>query len=167
MPKGLGKRGGTLLIENKYFKGSGDEKLQTVSIRGAGDFKAEVTNLSEELMPPMLVRIYGRVVREENGLPVVAVSHLRGWHIGQFNFDDYGEDHSNPRWTNNIRLAQSDSVHENEMSADYYIKRLAPTDEQAKKIQEHFKWAKQWEREKEKDQHRSDETVQQKGKKKR
>jgi hypothetical protein len=155
-PKGLAQRGGTLLIENKYFKGSGDEKLQTVSLRGGGDFNAEVTNLSEELIPPMLVRIYGTVVREENGLPVIAVSHLRGWHIGQFNFADYGEDHSNPRWTKNVRLAQGDSVHETELSADYYIKRLGTNDDQSKKITEHFKWVKQWEEEQKKEQHELD-----------
>lgn len=142
-PNAIGKRGGTLLIENKYFKGAGDEKLQTVSARGGGNFLAEVSNFSKELTPLMLVRIYGRVLREENGVPVVKVKFLRGWHIGQYNFDDYGEDHTDPRWTKNIHLKPSKPIHQNTVSAEYYIDRLAPTPDQAQKIREHFKWLKE------------------------
>lgn len=139
-PNAIGKRGGTLLIENKYFKGSGDEKLQTVSIRGGGSFVAKVSNFSKELTPLMLVRVYGRVLREENGVPVVKVKFLRGWHIGQYNFDDYGEDHTDPRWTKSIHLKPGEPIHQNTVSAEYYIDRLAPTSDQAQKIREHFRW---------------------------
>jgi hypothetical protein len=139
-PDGLGKRGGRLLIENKYFNGNKDEKLQTVSIHGGGDFLADVTNLSEELAPMLLVRVYGRVVREENGVPVVKVRFLRGWHIGQYNFDDYGEDHSNPRWTKNRQLRPGEVVHQTKMSADYYNRYLGVNETEANKIREIFKW---------------------------
>ena len=141
-----GKRGGILLVENKYFKGSGDEKLQTVSIRGGGSFKAEVTKLSEELQPLMLVRIYGGVLREEGGMPIVGVTYLRGWHLGQFNFDDYGADRSDSRWTKNVHLGWRERVHENQVSADYYIKRLGPTSEQAQMITKYFEWQKECEK---------------------
>lgn len=139
-PNAIGKRGGALLIENKYFKGSGDEKLQTVSIRGGGSFVAEVSNFSKELTPLMLVRVYGRVLREENGVPVVKVKFLRGWHIGQYNFDDYGEDHTDPRWTKSIHLKPGEPIHQDAVSAEYYIDRLSPTPEQTQKVREHFRW---------------------------
>jgi hypothetical protein len=142
-PDGIGKRGGSLLIENKYFNGAKDEKLQTVSIRGAGNFVAQVSNLSEELTPLLLVRIYGRVLREENGVPVVKVKFLRGWHVGQYNFDDYGEDHGDPRWTKNIRLKSSEPIRQTKVSADYYIDRLGPTREQEEKVREAFRWMEQ------------------------
>ncbi|MEY2505991.1 MAG: hypothetical protein QOH01_320 [Verrucomicrobiota bacterium] len=147
-PDGIGKRGGKLLIENKYFKGSGDEKLQTISIRGRGDFVAEVSNLSEELAPLLLVRIYGRVLREENGVPVVKVKFLRGWHVSQYNFDEYGEDHSDPRWTKRLHLKPGESIHQDKVSPEYYIDRLGPTDAQTEKIREQFKWKNEREKEK-------------------
>jgi hypothetical protein len=147
IPHGLGKRGGKLLIENKYFDGRSDEKLQTVSIRGRGNFVGEVSNLSKELEPLMLVRIYGRVLREENGVPVVKIKFLRGWHIGQYNFADYGEDHSDPRWAKQLHLKPDEPVHQDNVSAQYYIDRLGPSDEQAKKIRADFKWKEERKRE--------------------
>jgi hypothetical protein len=137
-PDGIGKRGGTLLIENKYFNGTKSEKLQSVSVHGAGNFLAEVTDLSEELEPLLLVRVYGRVVREENGLPVVRARYLRGWHLAQYNFDDYGEDHSDPRWTKNRRLPRP--LREDKVSSDYYINTLGANEEEAKKIRTLFEW---------------------------
>ena len=92
----LGQRGGSLLLENKYFNGRTDEHLQTVSIRGGGDFRVELPFLSEQFVPLTLVRVDGRVSRNENGLPVVTPRYIRAWNWGQFNFDDYGEDRSNP-----------------------------------------------------------------------
>jgi hypothetical protein len=139
-PDGIGKRSGKLLIENKYFKGVGDAKLQTVSIQGRGNFVGEVSNLSEELAPMLLVRIYGRVLREENGVPVVKIIFLRGWHIGQYNFDDYGEDHGDPRWTKRLHLKSGEPVHQIKVSPEYYIDRLGPSDDQSQKIRDHFKW---------------------------
>jgi hypothetical protein len=139
----LGKRGGTLLIENKYFKGSGDERLQTVSIRGAGNFTADVTNLAEELEPLTLVRVYGTVVREEGGVPVIEVAFLRGWHWSQFNFDDYGDGQGDPRWTKAVQLKPGEKVCETKVSADYYINRLGPTPEEAQRIRDFFKWQEQ------------------------
>lgn len=146
-PDGIGKRGGRLLIENKYFNGTKSEKLQTVSIYGAGTFLAEVTNLSEELEPLLLVRVYGRVVRGENGLPVVKVRYLRGWHIAQYNFDDYGEDHTEPRWTKNRHLPAGEPLRQDKVSADYYVNSLGANDEEAKKIRKLYEWIAQYEKE--------------------
>jgi len=142
-----GKRGGALLIENRYFKGSGDAKLQTVSIRGAGNFKTEVTNLVQDLVPLTLVRVYGTVVREEDGVPVIEATFIRGWQWTQFNFDDYGEDHSDPRWAKNLRVKPGPSVKQAKVTADYYIDYLGANKEQAEAIRWAFKWREQEEKE--------------------
>jgi hypothetical protein len=136
-----------MLIENKYFNGTKSEKLQTVSIHGDGNFLAEVTNLSEELEPLLLVRVYGRVVREENGLPVVKARYVRGWHIAQYNFDDYGEDHTDPRWTKNRRLNALKPLRQDTVSADYYINCLGTNEEETKKIKKIFEWIDRYEKE--------------------
>ena len=140
------KPGGTLLIENKYFKGSGDQNLQTVSIRGGGDFKAELTNFSKDLVPLTLVRVYGRVLREEGQIPVIDAVYVRLWDLGQYNFEDYGMDKTNSRWTKNLGLQKGDTVYAPNVSADYYIKRLSPTNEQTKMIREKFERLKQYEK---------------------
>jgi hypothetical protein len=130
----LSKPGGTLVIESKYFKGSGDQNLQTISLRGGGDFKAQLTSFSEDFAPLCLVRIYGNVLREEGELPVIEASYVRIWDVRQYNFDDYGVDRTNKRWTSNLRLKSSESVYASKVSADYYINRLGPTAEEAQKI---------------------------------
>lgn len=134
----ISRPGGTLLIENKYFKGSGDRQLQTVSLRGGGNFKVELTNFSEDLAPLYLVRVYGNVIREDGDVPVVEVRYVRIWGWDQFNFDDYGVDYTNPRWTQNVQLKHGEAAYASKVSADYYINRLGPTEEQAQRIKVSF-----------------------------
>ena len=136
----MGQRGGSLLLENKYFNGRTDEHLQTVSIRGGGDFRVEIPFLSEQFVPLTLVRVYGRVSRNENGLPVVTPRYIRAWNWGQFNFDDYGEDRSNPLWSKGSELLRPEPVYQSEVTADYYIRRLRADDGQAEQIRKHFAW---------------------------
>jgi hypothetical protein len=130
----ISKPGGALLIENKYFKGSGDQSLQTVSLRGGGDFKGDLSSFSKDLAPLSLVRIYGKVVREEGDVAVVQASFVRIWDVGQYNFDDYGVDRSKSAWTKKRQLKSDERAYASKMSADYYIRRLSPTEEQAQKI---------------------------------
>ena len=132
------KPGGFVLIENKYFKGGGDQNLQTVSLRGGGDFKAEMTTFSEDLAPLCLVRIYGNVLREEGEVPVIEAAYVRIWDVGQYNFDEYGVDRTSQRWTKNRSLKSNEPVHASTLSAEYYIKRLGPTGDQAQKIKVQF-----------------------------
>jgi hypothetical protein len=145
------KAGGTLLLENKYFKGSSDERRLTVSICGGGDFKAELTHFSKDLVPLTLVRIYGSITREDNELPVIEAAYVRVWDLDQYQLHDYGVDRTNARWTRNRQLKPGERVYAPEVSADYYIKRLGPTAEQAAKIRDLFKW-----KEKEKAEHDRD-----------
>jgi hypothetical protein len=137
----VGRRGGRLLIENKYFDGATDDHPQTVSINGGGDFTAEITDLAEDL-PLTLVRVYGPVVREERAGPVVLAKYVRVWRWGEFKFNDRGQDHSNPYWRKSVRLQPGNFVHNKQLSAEYYVDLLGPTAEQTDRIKEFCLWAK-------------------------
>lgn len=132
------KSSGSLLIENKYFRASKDEPPQTVSINGSGDFRAILTSFTEGL-PLSLVRVYGTVIREVDGAPVVQAEYIRVWRWGEFDFDDYGLNKGDPRWSRSRKLQPNESVRQAQLSADYYIRRLGPTTEQAQTIKEFFK----------------------------
>ena len=129
-----GRRGGTLLVENKYGSDLSDSHIQTVSINGGGDFKVEISDVPKDLIPLVLVRVYGFVTAEEAGLPVIDAQYIRVWHWFQFNFMDYGEDHGNPKWKKNVRLGVGEPIYHSgtfsELSPRYYRDRLGPTPEQ-------------------------------------
>ena len=137
----VGKRGGRLLIENKYFDGVTDEDPQIVSINGGGNFTADVTNLAEDL-PLTLVRVYGTVIGEERLGPLVQGEYIRVWRWGEFRFNDYGEDHSNPYWRRSVKLQPDDFVHHKQLSAEYYVRLLGPTAEETSRIKEFFEMVK-------------------------
>jgi len=124
------KPGGTLLVENKYFDGAPDETLQTVSINGGGNFTAELTRFSQQIMPLMLVRVYGVVIREEWRGPVVQAAYIRAWPWGRFNFKDYGLDRGDRRWKKNLKLTSSELVHQTCVSPSYYEGLLGSSSEQ-------------------------------------
>ena len=67
------QRLGILLIENKYSEPDNytDCHIQTVQINGAGDFKAEVGDIPNDLIPLVLVRVYGVVKKEQNNRPLI------------------------------------------------------------------------------------------------
>ncbi len=97
---GVPETGGySLLLEQKYFDGLTDCHIMLVSATGSGDFRATLEG-SPELIPALsLVRVYGKVISEENRVPQIAVEYMRVWPWLTFTFTDLGaEDHSNPRW---------------------------------------------------------------------
>lgn len=123
-----------LTIENKYYHDLTDLHIQTVLFSGAGDFRAHVPAVSPDLLPLSLVRVYGKVVGQENGLPLVKVEYMRVWQWFQFNFMDHGEeDHSNPKWREHAHL-DGLRIYSSRVSPEYYIDRLGPTDEEHEKI---------------------------------
>lgn len=132
------KSSGSLLIENKYFRATKDNPPQTVSINGSGDFQVILTSFTEGL-PLSLVRVYGTVIREVDGAPVVQAEYIRVWRWGEFDFDDYGLNNGDPRWSRSRKLQPNESVQQAQLSADYYLRRLGPTTEQAQTIIEFFK----------------------------
>ena len=129
-----GRRGGTLLVENKYGSDLSDSHIQTVSINGGGDFKVKISDVPKDLIPLVLVRVYGFVTADERALPVIDAQYIRVWHWFQFNFMDYGEDHGNPEWKKNVRLGVGERIYHSgtfsELSLRYYRDRLGPTPEQ-------------------------------------
>src|SRR5580658_3024797 len=69
----------TLLVQHHYFDGMTDCHIMLVAKTGDGDFVAKL-NLDAEKIPALaLVRIYGKVTCEENGVPQVAVEYMRIW----------------------------------------------------------------------------------------
>jgi len=124
-----------LLIENKYFNDLSDGHIQTVSFMGGGDFRVRLRSNSKHLLPLTLVRVYGTVRGEDNGLPVVEAAYIRIWHWFQFNFMDYGQDHSNPQWRKNLKW-KGLRIYSSRVSLDYYIERLGPTKLQLERIEE-------------------------------
>jgi hypothetical protein len=131
----LGERRGSLLIENKYFQDGRNEKPQTVSINGAGNFNAEVGHIAGELLLS-LVRVYGTVIRDERTGPVVDVKYLRVWRWGEYRFSDYGQQLGDPKWRPKLR--NGEPVYQDSLSAEYYIHRLRPIPQQADYIRSWF-----------------------------
>jgi hypothetical protein len=122
-----------LRIENKYSTGLSDAHLQTISFNGGGDFRVQLSTETKNLLPLVLVRVYGTVTGAEQGLPVVKAEYVRVWHWFQFNFMEFGEDHSNPEWRKRIDLKGA-RVYSSRVSPTYYVERLGATDEEQKKI---------------------------------
>ena len=125
-PKADGMEG-ILLVQNTYFSGVSDCHIQTVEINGAGDFQIAVDQLPKDLLPLVLVRVYGTVVGTRDGLPTVQADYLRVWHWFQFNFMDYGDDRGNPKWRTAMRLPPDESIYHIGVSGRYFDERLGPT----------------------------------------
>ena len=120
------KRNATkLLLEMKYFDGMTDLHIHVVSIYGAGDFTAELPGKADVLAMLDLVRIYGKVAREEKGIPEVAPEYVRVWDWGLFTFMDYGKDKSNPQWVK-LRKVTGPDVYSPRPTKKFYEDRLGP-----------------------------------------
>jgi hypothetical protein len=126
-------KGATLLIQNTYDDGQTDCNRQTVQIYGAGDFEANLTELPKDIIPLVLVRVYGVVTDERENRPVIKADYMRVWHWLQFNFMDFGEDHSNPEWKKRQNLPKDALIYDI-ISQAYYLERLGPTKEEWEQI---------------------------------
>src|SRR6202035_1142565 len=69
----------TLLLEQKFFDGLTDCHIMLVSLGGSGDFTATVGPIEGSIVPLTLIRVYGEVSGEKDGLPQVNVEYLRVW----------------------------------------------------------------------------------------
>jgi len=108
-----------VLMESKYFDGLTDEDLQVVSIRGAGDFIANIPGTGHGLKLLGLARIIGVVENEKASVPELRAEYVRTWGWGQFTFMAYGVDHSSQAWVERRRLSD-DAVYSRRMTTDYY-----------------------------------------------
>jgi hypothetical protein len=113
-----------LVVEMKYFDGLTDLHLQIVSINGAGDFAVIIPGTGHKLKPLSLVRIYGKVAAEPDGVPEVAADFVRSWDWKLFAFMPYGTDHSNPKWVELRKIEDEQDVYDSNPANAYYEKLL-------------------------------------------
>ena len=113
-----------LLVEMKYFDGLTDLHLQIVSINGGGDFAATISGVGHKLKPLSLVRVYGKVAGEPDGVPEVAADFVRTWDWKLFAFMPYGKDHSNPKWVKLRKIEDELDVYDSNPRDSYYEKLL-------------------------------------------
>jgi hypothetical protein len=118
-----GKDGtGTLLVQHKYFDGMTDCHIMLVQWTGGGDFLARLTVDPETIPALSLVRVYGIVTGEKEGVPEVHVDYIRLWPWMTFTFMDLsGNDHSNPRWSHYTTAAAAAHVYSPYPNENYYL----------------------------------------------
>lgn len=123
-----------LQVEHKYFDGWTDVHIQAVSFNGAGDFKAVIHAKDLKLPPLCLVRVYGTVSEENDGVPVLDARYVRVWPWRTFTFMlTYGEDHSNPKWRAKCKVKLSGitpEIYDSCPDDHYYRERLGEPEEE-------------------------------------
>lgn len=119
-----------LLVQHCYNDGMTDTDIEVVSVYGAGDFRATIAGKADAAAPLSLVRVYGTVSVDKDGLPTVAADYVRVWNWGQFTFMDYGFDKTNPKWKA-LRKVEGPEVYTHRPDAAWYEsvlgRREAPT----------------------------------------
>jgi len=113
-----------LSVEMKYFDGLTDLHLQIVSLFGAGDFGVVIHKTGHQIKKLSLVRVYGKVVSEEDGVPVVSAQFARVWNWKLFAFMAYGNDKSNPKWVKLRKMQDKDDIYRSDPDDQYYEERL-------------------------------------------
>lgn len=112
----------TLLLEQKAFDGLTDCHIMLVSHAGLGDFQATFAAVQGTILPLMLVRAYGKVDSEKNGVPHLAVEYVRVWPWLTFTFADMGPaDKSNPEWAKYCQLCKRGSIYNPFPDKNYYF----------------------------------------------
>jgi hypothetical protein len=115
----------TLLAQHHYFDGTTDCHIMLVAKSGDGDFVARLKIDPSKIPSLSLVRIYGKVTGESDGVPEVAVEYARVWPWMTFTFNDLADaDHSNPRWQRASQWRLSDLVYEPYPNENYYLRVL-------------------------------------------
>jgi hypothetical protein len=102
------RRETVLDVEMKFSDGLTDLHQQVVSLYGAGDFHVVIPGTGYRIKKLALVRVYGHVEKESDGVPIVAPEFVRVWDWKLFAFMPYGKDHSNPTW---VKLRKMDESH--------------------------------------------------------
>ncbi len=118
-----GKNETRLKVEMTYFDGLTDLHMQIVSLYGAGDFEAIVPGTGHGIKRLSLVRVYGKVVGENAGIPLVAARFVRVWDWGLFAFMDYGQDKSEPQWVKLRKVAKLE-IYSSRPNKQYYERRI-------------------------------------------
>ena len=110
-----------LLLEHKHFDGMTDCHIMMVSMSGSGDFGARVEAKDVPVPALALIRVYGRVSRQENGYPLVEAEFVRVWPWMTFTFTDLGaEDKTNERWKKECKICANGRVYRPYPDRQYY-----------------------------------------------
>ncbi len=112
-----------LLLEQKYFDGLTDCHIMLASVSGSGDFIANVEREGNESIPMLsLVRVYGKVTGNREGMPVVEAEYIRVWPWFTFTLTDIGpEERGNPKWRKLCRLCKSGRVYNPYPTEKWYV----------------------------------------------
>jgi len=113
----------TMLIEQKAFDGLTDCHIMLVSFAGAGDFHATFVPGRETIQPLSLIRVYGKITGEKNGVPELSVEYLRVWPWMTFTFTDAGPRNTgNPEWAKLCQLClQGARIYNPYPEKEYYL----------------------------------------------
>ena len=113
----------TLLLEQKFFDGLTDCHIMMVSVAGGGDFRATVETDGTTSIPALaLVKIYGKVIKEEGGVPTVVADYIRVWPWHTFTLTDLGpEDKGNPKWRKLCKPCKSGHVYNPYPAESFYL----------------------------------------------
>jgi len=110
-----------LLLESKYFDGLTDCHIMLVSMSGSGDFNARLQASDVPVPALALVRIYGKVSEQRNGIPLVEAEFVRVWPWMTFTFTDLGaEDRTSPRWKKDCKICEGGKVYKPYPNEQYY-----------------------------------------------
>jgi hypothetical protein len=113
------RRETVLDVEMKFSDGLTDLHQQVVSLYGAGDFHVVIPGTGYRIKKLALVRVYGTVERESDGMPVVSPEFVRVWDWKLFAFMPYGTDHSNPNWVK-LRKMEESRIYSSHPDVSYY-----------------------------------------------
>lgn len=129
----------TLLLEQKFFDGMTDCHIMLVSFGGSGDFNATLGTIEGTVVPLTLVRVYGKVSGEKDGLPQVSVEYLRVWPWLTFTFTDLyaGGDKGNREWAKYCELCKSGNIYNPYPDRSYYLSVLGNPSEFGTMPQDH------------------------------
>jgi hypothetical protein len=108
-----------LLVQHCHSDGLSDLHIQVVSIHGAGDFRALVTNSAKDIPSLSLVCLYGNVSTGKDGVAEVPAEFVRVWDWGLFTFMPYGIDKTNPKWRA-LRQIKADEIYTPRPTQKYY-----------------------------------------------
>lgn len=111
----------TLLAQHHYFDGTTDCHIMLVAKTGDGDFEAKLKIDPTKIPALALVRVYGKVISDDAGIPEVKVEYVRVWPWLTFTFADQADaDHSNPRWQRFAQVKLGDQIYTPYPNESYY-----------------------------------------------